>query len=54
MKIQIASPEALYIEANGYTIYVDVSIPTEPPIVSYWEDDATEENTYTVEWVKNG
>lgn len=51
MKLQISSTDSLYIEANGYTIYVDVSIPTEPPIVTYWEDDATEDNTYTCEWV---
>lgn len=50
MKIQIASTEACYIEVNGYTIYVDASIPSEPPIVSYWREDELEENTYTCEW----
>jgi hypothetical protein len=53
MKLQIASPEAVYIEVNGYTIYVDVSIKGEPPIVSYWRDDELEENTYNCEWVSN-
>lgn len=51
MKIQLASTESLYIEVNGYTIYVDVSIPSEPPIVTYWETDSLEDSTYNCEWV---
>jgi hypothetical protein len=52
MKIQIASEESLYIEVNGYTIYVDTSIKTEPPYVHYWEEGGLEEDTtYTCEWV---
>lgn len=51
MKIQVNTPEVAYIEVNGYTIYVDASLKNEPPIVTYWEDDADEETTYTCQWV---
>jgi len=54
MKLQIASTESVYIEVNGYTIYVDASIPSSPPIVSYWRDDEYEDSTYTCEWVAYG
>lgn len=51
MNLKVSSAESLYIEANGYTIYVDVSIPSEPPIVTYWETDSLEDSTYNCEWV---
>lgn len=54
MKLQIASNESLYIDVNGYTIYVDASIPSEPPVVSYWDNGGLEDSTYTCEWVAYG
>jgi hypothetical protein len=51
MNLKLASAESLYIEANGYTVYVDLSIPSEPPIVEYWEPDSLEKTVYECEWV---
>ncbi len=34
MKIKLVSTEEAYIEINGYTIHIDASIPSKPPIVS--------------------